>query len=621
MKTRAMARSSRGLLLLIVAACGAAPAAATTTAPPLTMHHVDTCVECGRAPKGQPGSWCPLPPTCQARFEWDAGHVQGEPLSAPGACGAIQCNNTYCLGAGGFDLWIASSPAQPPCPAPPPPPPPAPAPLWHLPARCEEGDVNGLLQWGGVWHLFQQWAARPATSVGHATSPDLLRWTRRPDALPGGAGQCFDGSASVAVVAGALTPLLMIDGDCGHKGPGSEPCMESAGNGSTGGVTAVPADLSDPALAAWVVSGPTMFTNCSGAAGPSPVIVNAATGAAQLVAILGGGEALFEATSPALTAWRLANASFLPQRGGGGGLWHALPPSVDGAPGVRWPTHIFQANGALGDGGATFSLMAVDAARSAVTRITPPAALDASGAVRYCTLSAAGGTGAGGGAGDARTLHVCWFAGAPPDPSCEPGDIDVGQLTALREVRFDPRLGPDGGLVELPIAEYFALRRGLVARNASAPLPPAPAPLLLLPPGAVALDVEVNVSFPAGGGATTVGVACAASGGGCRLTLALSVAAGGGAASLAVQPGGAVIDFPLFAATDGPAVPLRIMIDVASVEVFGAFGRAVFSSGLAYASACGGGAAAAPCTVAASAAAEGASASGAAWALASIFEE
>ena len=38
-----------------------------------------------------------------------------------------------------------------------------------------------------------------------------------------------------------------------------------------------------------------------------------------------------------------------------------------------------------------------------------------------------------------RTLHVSWFAGAPPDPSCRPSDVDVGQLTALREVRFDPR--------------------------------------------------------------------------------------------------------------------------------------------------------------------------------------
>ena len=27
-----------------------------------------------------------------------------------------------------------------------------------------EGDVNGLFQWGGRWHLMQQWHARPAAS-------------------------------------------------------------------------------------------------------------------------------------------------------------------------------------------------------------------------------------------------------------------------------------------------------------------------------------------------------------------------------------------------------------------------------------------------------------------------
>jgi hypothetical protein len=475
--------------------------------------------------------------------------------------------------------------------------------------------VNGLVQWNGFWHLFQQWAARPRTSVGHATSPDLLRWTRRADALPGGAGQCYDGSVSVASVSGVLTPFLMIDGDCGHKGPGGVPCMESSGNGSTGGVTAVPADLSDPALESWDVSGPTTFVNCSGAAGPSPVIANPATGAPQLVAILGGGEALFEATSPALTAWRLANASFMPQRGGGGGLWHALPPSVDGAPGGRWPTHIFQANGALRDGAATFSLLAVDAALSAVTRVLPPVALDASSAVRYGTLSAVGGTSAGGAPGDARTLHVSWFAGAPPDPDCQPSNIDVGQLTALREVRFDPRLGPAGGLVELPIAEYASLRLGAIATNMSAPLPLAPAPLLALPPGAVALDVELNFTLPASGGEATFGFACSPLGADCGAAVSISVTAAPRVATMTVQPSGASVAFPLFD-EDGPEVALRALIDVASLEVFAGGGRAVWSGALGYAGAC----AAAACSVAASAASEGGSASGVAYRLGSVFQ-
>ena len=117
----------------------------------------------------------------------------------------------------------------------------APPPLWHLPARCEEGDVNALFQWRGTWHLMQQWHARPATGVGHSVSADLLRFSRVTDVLRSGNSsdqQCYDGSSSIVSGKG---PMLMIDGGCGEVGPGAEPCMESRGNGSTGGVTAFPA--------------------------------------------------------------------------------------------------------------------------------------------------------------------------------------------------------------------------------------------------------------------------------------------------------------------------------------------------------------------------------------------
>ena len=54
---------------------------------------------------------------------------------------------------------------------------------WHAGTRCEEGDVNALFQYEGVWHLMQQWHARPLTSVGHTVSPTLLRWHRVKDVL------------------------------------------------------------------------------------------------------------------------------------------------------------------------------------------------------------------------------------------------------------------------------------------------------------------------------------------------------------------------------------------------------------------------------------------------------
>ena len=218
---------------------------------------------------------------------------------------------------------------------------------YHLPTRCEEGDVNALFRFNGTWHLMSQWALRPHTSVGHMWSTDLLHWTRVPDVLGGGTDeQCYDGSASLVEREGVLQPMLMIDGGCGKKGPGGSPCMESSGNGSTGGVTAFPIDLADPTLTNWTKVGPTLFEGCAGSAGPSPIWQNAVTGAHNLVAIHGRGEARFEALDGTFTRWRMADPAFLPSRGGGGGLWHELPPNVDAAGGSagRWPTHLFQAS-------------------------------------------------------------------------------------------------------------------------------------------------------------------------------------------------------------------------------------------------------------------------------------
>ena len=202
----------------------------SATASKLTMHHISTCDQCGRPQKGKTGSWCELPPNCTA-FEFDDNHLEGPPLSAVGCDKLPSCGRatslhggkvavTYCL-KGGYSLFAATDPSVPPpsnCPAPAPPPKIVP-PIWHLPARCEEGDVNALfqvfkgnvcahyylplslqvgnfllqllgthkyvcrviclvigfvmslpisLQWEGQWHLMQQWHARPATSVGHA---------------------------------------------------------------------------------------------------------------------------------------------------------------------------------------------------------------------------------------------------------------------------------------------------------------------------------------------------------------------------------------------------------------------------------------------------------------------
>ena len=136
------------------------------TASKLAMHHISTCDQCGRPQKGKTGSWCELPPNCTA-FEFDDNHLEGPPLSAVGCDKLPSCGRatslhggkvavTYCL-KGGYNLFAATDSSVPPpsnCPAPAPPPKIVP-PIWHLPARCEEGDVNALFQvWGNVCAQF-----------------------------------------------------------------------------------------------------------------------------------------------------------------------------------------------------------------------------------------------------------------------------------------------------------------------------------------------------------------------------------------------------------------------------------------------------------------------------------
>lgn len=121
-------------------------------------------------------------------------------------------------------------------------------------------------------------------------------------------------------------------------------------------------------------TGPTTFVGCDGSAGPSPIYTNSATGKHQLLAIHGQGEALFEATSDTFTEWEMVDKEFLGTRGGGGGLWHPLPPNVDGVTGGRWATNIMQIDDG-GDGRPTFTLVQVDVRRSTTVELQTPVEL------------------------------------------------------------------------------------------------------------------------------------------------------------------------------------------------------------------------------------------------------
>ena len=462
---------------------------------------------------------------------------------------------------------------------------PWPTAAWHLPTRCTEGDVNALFEFNGVWHIMSQWALRPQTSVGHMVSTDLLHWTRLPDALSSGSAadeQCFDGSVSLVELDGELQPMLMIDGGCGRKGPGSLPCMESSGNGSTGGVTAVASNLSDLSLTNWTKRGPTLFEGCAGSSGPSPIWRNPLTGVHNLIAIAGRAEARFEALDPSLTRWRVVDHAFIGQRGGGGGLWHELPPNVDAAPDdPRWPTHIFQANGVEGDGRATFILGVYHPQNETFANVTAPAPLDLGSEVAYGQLSAYRPSTSGAGPREAervqhvqRVLHVSWLVG-PRAPDCLGG----GQLTSLRDVRFDPRLDR---LVETPIAEYLQLRRGLLFNHTRVRLAAGAPAAVLHGQSSPVFDAELSVAVTAGA-ALTLALRCAAADDACsdgaNLTLAfVGKRSGEATRSVQVSVGGRQATFQLLPAE--ARVPIRAMSDRRSLEFFVGGGRAVYSTTL-----------------------------------------
>ena len=442
---------------------------------------------------------------------------------------------------------------------------------WHLAARCSEGDVNALFEYAGVWHLMQQWHMRPQTAVGHAVSTDLLRWTRVADALSAGAAadeQCFDGSASLVVDKPGSNPrpMLMIDGGCGLKGNGTQPCMESSGN-STGGVIAFPDDLGDPNLTRWRKQGPTIFEGCYNSAGPSPVWYNKARSTHNLIAIHSQfGEARFEATDSSLTRWKMADSAFTNLHGGGGQLWHELPPTVEGASGPRWPTHILQANNAAGDGRPTFLMGVYDPVYETFTNATLPVALDLGHGVAYGQLSHS--------TTDRRVLHVSWLMDLKR--TTHPCNTS-GQLTSFRDVRFDPRLGM---LVELPIAEYLTLRRARVV-NTSVLLRADQPPARIYTGGCNGgVDLELSVAIGRGGANQTVEFVAFDLNEAPQWNLTLTLPATSLVVDFEVttREQAQRATFPLLA--NETALPVRIMLDTRSIEIFCGGGRAVFSGSL-----------------------------------------
>lgn len=362
-----------------------------------------------------------------------------------------------------------------------------------------------------------QWRLRPRTAVGHQVSTDLLHWTRVADALTSGNAsdqQCYDGSASLVVHNGTLKPVLMIDGGCGLKGPGTAACMESSGT-DTGGIIAFPEDMNDAHLTNWTKHGPTVFKGCNASSGPSPMWKNGDK--YNLIAIHNGGEARFESTDETLGSWKMADPVFIHRRGGGGGLWHELPPNVDGVEGQPWPTHIFQANGAMGDGRPTFILGIYDAQKETYTNVTDPTPLDIGRGVAYGQLSLSEP------GGEPRVLHASWLVEmkGPRAPDCSKD----GTITAIRDVRFDPRIER---LVENPIAEYEKLRKGALFDVSTRLHADKKIETIFSGAGGTTMDTLINIAVPPTfkEGVVSIGARCGSVNctDGARITLGIGAA-------------------------------------------------------------------------------------------------
>lgn len=107
-------------------------------------------------------------------------------------------------------------------------------PLYHfVPPKNWMNDPNGLIQWGGRFHMFyQHYPHAPywdSMHWGHAASDDLVHWQHLPIALeptPGGPDSfgCFSGCA----VNDNGTPTFIYTGVSGERGEVDRPCIATS---------------------------------------------------------------------------------------------------------------------------------------------------------------------------------------------------------------------------------------------------------------------------------------------------------------------------------------------------------------------------------------------------------
>eukprot|EP00419_Tripos_fusus_P080775 CAMPEP_0172945784 /NCGR_PEP_ID=MMETSP1075-20121228/226728_1 /TAXON_ID=2916 /ORGANISM="Ceratium fusus, Strain PA161109" /LENGTH=248 /DNA_ID=CAMNT_0013807227 /DNA_START=16 /DNA_END=759 /DNA_ORIENTATION=+ len=183
---------------------------------------------------------------------------------------------------------------------------------------------------------------------------------------------------------------------------------------------------------------------------------------------------------------------------------------------------------------------------------------------------------------DRRVLHASWLSElkGPQSSDCR----NTGVITSFRELRFDPRIDR---LVENPIFEYLRLRKDILFQT-TVSLQAAKGPQIMYAEvGGLLMDTEFSIAIPSSfkSGNITIGVRCGnlSCTDGARISLGISEP---DAALSQRQISMQVLtpeqtprtSFPLLAGEI--TLPMRIMSDHRTVEVFAGSGRGVFSGSM-----------------------------------------
>lgn len=418
-------------------------------------------------------------------------------------------------------------------------------------------DINAITEHAGVKHLFKQsGGVEDPTSKGlgfaHYISDDFVRWKYLSTIVtPGGA----DGSLSFGLPGG---PVILWD--CGDE----EACMPSrdiglAAGGCKSGDRAIigvarPANASDPTLEHWVkdAKNPIVVHQGSGLAscyaGPSNLWVSSDKKTTYLEMIFNKTTGLFKSTDLDLHSWDLVNGDFYATRGGGGGLFFALPrPASSPLGDVLSYSHMLQSDfPGHADGTAFYALGSYDEAKGTFTGVSnEPRALDFSENFVYNQL----GTRA-----DGTMVNVGWIR-------------NMG-TSVVRDVSYDLALG--GQLLAYPVPELTTLRTAVLGSTGGKNVTlPRTTNTSIVASGATAADMDLVFGIAPQGLEVTVTAL--------GFAVDLTVQAGGSNATLRVSSvaGSCLGSFPLPPGLE--QIALRLLVDGVSIEAFAAEGRGVCS--------------------------------------------